>query len=146
MSEPLRFPGTADGLGRFKPDEPEVRANELRKLQGKRLVETIVRERSTRSIEQNKLLWGGVYSEAVAEGVELVELASGLPVFQTSEDVHGFAKLMLLRRPVMTNRGELNLLGTTTTLSTDEFSTYIEMLCAKLANLGIYIPPAGSRA
>lgn len=140
----LRFGGLVDGLGRIKYDEPELRAAELIQLAGKRISETIVRERVTRSIEQNNLLWH-TYGEAVAEGVELIELASGLPVFRTSEDVHGFAKLNLLRRPVMTNRGEINLLGTTTTLSTDEFSNYVEMLCAKLAQYGVYIPPVGER-
>ena len=97
----------------------------------------------TRTVAQNRLLWA-TYGDAVAEGVELVELATGLPVFRSSEDVHGFAKLNLLRRPVMTNRGEINLLGTTTTLSTEEFSRYVEMLCAKLASYGVYIPPRGA--
>ncbi len=138
MSE-LIFPASLDGLGRIRYDEPELVAAELRRLAGKRVVVQVKRERLTRTIEQNKYMWG-VYGDAVAEGVELIELATGSPVFQTREDVHGWAKLMLLRRPVMTSKGELNLLGTTTTLSTEEHARYMEMLIAKLANLGIYIP------
>lgn len=136
-----RFGAVIDGLGRIRPDQQEAYAALLQSLIGKRVNVEIRRERNTRTAAQNKLIWGHVYAEAVAEGVELVELATGLPVFKTSEDVHGFAKLNLLRRPVLTNRGEINLLGTTTTLTTDEFSKYVELLCAKLAGYGIYIPP-----
>lgn len=135
----VRLSATVDGLGRLRWDEPEQSVACLRALSGMRVVVEVKRVRDTRTIAQNRLLWH-TYGEAVAEGVELVELASGKPVFQSSEDVHGWAKFLLLRRPVMTNRGELNLLGTTTTLSTDEFSKYVELLVAKLANLGVYIP------
>lgn len=144
MSSDLRFPATVDGLGRMHFDSPEVRIAELSRLAGKRVVETIVRERLTRSIEQNKMLWA-TYGEAVAWGADLVELATGEPVFQSSSDVHAFAKLNLLRRPVMTNRGEISLLGTTTTLSTGEFSAYVELLVAKLAEYGVFVPPMGER-
>jgi hypothetical protein len=135
-----RFSAVIDGQGRIRPDQPEAYHGLLHSLIGKRVNVEIRRARETRTVQQNKGLWH-VYGEAVAEGVELVELASGQPVFQTSEDVHGWAKFLLLRRPVMTNRGELNLFGTTTTLSTEEFSKYIELLVAKLAGYGIYIPP-----
>ena len=140
MSE-QRFGAEVDGLGRLRPDNPEAYAALLQALKGKRVVVTIKRERDTRTAAQNAHLWGHVYSEAVAEGVELVELETGAPVFRTLEDVHGFAKLNLLRRPVMTNRGEINLLGTTTTLTPAEFSEYVERLVAKLAGYGVYIPP-----
>ncbi len=140
MSE-QRFGAEVDGLGRLRHDSPEAYAALLQSLKGKRVVVTIKRERNTRTAEQNAHLWGHVYSEAVAEGVELVELETGTPVFRTLEDVHGFAKLNLLRRPVMTNRGEINLLGTTTTLTPAEFSEYVERLVAKLAGYGVYIPP-----
>jgi len=139
----LAFPGTADALGRLRFDDPELVANELRAIAGKRLRVIIKRLLDTRSMGQNRLLWGHLYTETVANAVDLVEIESGLPVFQTREDVHGFGKLLLLRRPVMTNRGELNLLGTTTTLTTAEFNDYMERLCAKLATLGVYIPPVG---
>lgn len=138
MSE-LIFPATLDGLGRIRWDEPELAAAELSKLAGKRVTVKVTRERLTRTIEQNRFLWA-TYGDAVAEAVDLVEVESGSPVFRTREDVHGFAKLLLLRRPVMTNMGEINLLGSTTTLSTAEFSTYVEMLIAKLAQYGVRIP------
>ena len=134
-----RFSGVVDGLGRFRADS-EAYSALLHSLAGKRVHVEVRRERVTRTVEQNRLLWA-TYESAVAEGVELVELATGEPVFQTSEDVHAFAKMTLLRRPVMTNRGEINLLGTTTTLTTAEFSEFIERLVAKLAQFGVYIPP-----
>jgi hypothetical protein len=138
MSE-LRFPATIDGLGRLKFDEPELVANELRKLAGKRVVVDVKRERLTRSIEQNRLLWS-IHGEAVADSADWVVLATGQPVFENRDAVHGFAKANLLLKPTLTNRGEVNLLGSTTTLSTTEFSKYIELLCAKLAQYGVNIP------
>lgn len=140
MSE-QRFGATVDGLGRLRPDSPEAWAALLHSLIGKRIVVTVKRERDTRTAQQNRHLWGHVYAEAVAEGVDLVELATGKPVFQSSEDVHAWAKLNFLRRPVETNRGTLNLLGTTTILTTEEFSRYVELVCGTLAKLGVYIPP-----
>lgn len=140
MSE-QRFLAEVDGLGRLRPDSPESYAALLQALKGKRVVVTIKRERDTRTAQQNRHLWGHVYAEAVAEGVELIELATGQPVFRCAEDVHSWAKLNFLRRPVETNHGTLNLLGTTTTLSTEEFSRYVELVCGTLAKLGVYIPP-----
>ncbi len=64
-------------------------------------------------------------------------------VFQTRDDVHDFAKLNLIATTRRTTRGMLNLLGSTTEFSETEFSEYIERVCAKMALLGVYIPPAG---
>lgn len=136
----LLFGATVDGIGRLKFDVPELVAFELAKIAGKHVNVHVKRERDVRTVAQNSYLWSHVYSEAVAESTGLVELATGCQVFQTRDDVHGFAKLELLRRPIMTNRGELNLLGTTTTLTPEEFSKYTEMVCAKLASFGVYIP------
>lgn len=140
----LRFPAVVDGLGRLRFDAPELRATELAKLQGKRVVEIIKREVLTRSIEDNRALWGD-YAEAVAEGPDLIDLGTGKPVFMTSEEVHGWAKLMFLRRPVETNRGHIDLLGTTTTLTREELHEYRNLLVAKLAGYGVYVRPAGER-
>jgi len=86
-----RFSGVVDGLGRFRADS-EAYSALLHSLAGKRVHVEVRRERVTRTVEQNRLLWA-TYESAVAEGVELVELATGEPVFQTSEDVHAFAKM-----------------------------------------------------
>lgn len=142
MSE-RRFTAMVDGIGRLKFDEPEMVADQLRKLAGKSVTVIVKRAVNTRSIAQNRLLWL-TYGEAVAEGVDFVELETGQPVFKTPEDVHGFAKLALLRRPVLTSMGEVSLLGTTTTLSTEEFSKYYELLIAKLASYGVLIPQLGN--
>jgi hypothetical protein len=139
----LIFPATADAIGRLRFDAPELAAVELSRLAGKPLSVMVKRAFANRSDAQNRLLWGHVYAEAVADGIELVELATGEPVFKTRDDVHNFGKVNLLTRPVETNRGLINLLGTTTTLTTAEFSEYIERLCVKLAGFGIYIPPIG---
>jgi hypothetical protein len=139
----LRLEATVDGLGRLRFDPPEIAAAELSRLAGKKVTVIVKRAVNTRSIAQNRLLWAS-YGEAVAEGVDFVELETGQPVFQSRDDVHGFAKLALLRRPVMTNRGEIDLLGTTTKLTTAEFSKYMDLLVAKLAKYGVYVPPPGT--
>jgi hypothetical protein len=138
MSE-TRYAATIDGIGRLRFEQPELVAVEMSRLAGKRVSVIVKRDFDVRSLQQNKFMWA-VYGDAVAEGTELVELASGLPVFKTREDVHGFAKVNLLRRPVLTNRGEINMLGTTTTLTTEEHARYMEMLFAKLAFYGVEIP------
>lgn len=140
MPTEQRFAAVVDGQGRIRPDQPEAYHGLLHSLIGKRVNVEIRRARETRTVNQNAHLWGHVYENAVAEGVELVELATGLPVFRTREDVHAFAKATLLRRPVETNRGTIDLLGTTTTLTTVEFSEFVERLCAKLAGYGVYVP------
>jgi hypothetical protein len=144
VSEALRFPARVDGLGRLVFDAPELRTMELSRLAGRRVVEVVKREVLTRTIEDNRALWGD-YAEAVAEGPDLVDLGTGQPVFMTSEEVHGWAKLMFLRRPVETNRGRIDLLGTTTTLTRDELREYRNLLVAKLAGYGVYVRPAGER-
>lgn len=139
----LIYQGTADAIGRIRYDTPEIAAAEISRLAGKRLTIEIKKERILRTQQQNKALWGHVYAEAVAESVELVDLGTGLQVFQCREDVHGFAKRLLLSAPKETKFGMIHLLGSTTTLSTDEFQDYTEALCAKLAGYGVYIPPIG---
>lgn len=142
MSE-LRFSGTVGQDGRIHFDSNVTMMSELRKLAAGMRVSVLVRvERPRRSTEQNRLLWH-TYGEAVADGVDLVELSTGAPVFQTRQQVHDCAKMWFLRRPVVTNRGELDLLGTTTTLTTSEFSEFLERVVAKLAQFGVYVPPPG---
>ena len=116
----------------------------MARLAGKRVVEQIKREVLTRTIEDNRALWGD-YTEAVGEGPDLIDLSTGQPVFMTPEDVHSWAKLLFLRRPVETNRGHLDLLGTTTTLTREELQEYRNLFVAKLANLGVYVRPASER-
>jgi hypothetical protein len=138
----LLFTGKVDGLGKLHLDDRRTWDSELALLAGKLVVLSVKVVQDTRSLAQNRRMWA-VYGDAVAESVDFVELATGQQVFQTRADVHGFAKLALLRRPVITNRGEIDLLGTTTTLTTAEHSTYMEMLFAKLAKYGVYIPEHG---
>jgi hypothetical protein len=139
----IQLGATVDGLGRLKPDDAGAWAVALKGLEGKRVVVEIKRERNTRTLAQNKLLWGHVYTEAVAESADWCEIETGAHVFRTVEDVHGWAKLNFLRRPVRTTRGDLDLLGTTTRLTAEEFSRYVEHVVAKLAGFGVYIPPSG---
>jgi len=144
VSEPLLFAASVDTFGRLKFDQPEVRQHLLARLAGKRVVEQIKREVLTRTIEDNRALWGD-YTEAVGEGPDLIDLSTGQPVFMTPEDVHSWAKLLFLRRPVETNRGHMDLLGTTTTLTREELQDYRNLFVAKLANLGVYVRPGSER-
>lgn len=140
---PYRATITDSGLIVFE-HEPIVR-RELAALAGKTVNVQVSKFRRTRTIEQNSLLWWS-YGEALGEAVDLVELRTGLPVFKTRRQLHDTAKMWLLRKPVETNRGTLDLLGTTTTLNTQEFSDYLERFAAKMADLGVSVPsPNGGR-
>lgn len=137
------YPAKADSLGRLRFDDPELAAHEIARLAGKPLRVEIALFRHRRSDAQNRMGWGHVYKEAVADAADWIISETGLPVFQTRDDVHRFGKLHLLVKPTMTNRGMVDLLGTTTELDTAEYNEYIERLCAKLAQNGVYVPPIG---
>lgn len=140
--------GNVDTIGRIKYDEPELAATELSRYAGKYVRVEVVWQRNTRSLAQNAMGWGHVYREAVAEAADWLILdATGAPVrpvFRSRNDVHNFAKANLLLAPTPTTRGMVPLMGSTTELTTSEYSEYIERLCALLAQKGVKIPPAGN--
>lgn len=118
--------------GKLAPSQAQQFAIDrcLEGFEGKAVELKLDRVRDTRSLRQNKFLWGVVLA-TIAE-------ATG----NTTEDLHEYFKTKFLpRRFVVLNGKEQEVTKTTTTLTTDEFSKYLEQLAAFAATeLGITIP------
>lgn len=121
--------------------EPTVKSELIRRIQqlsGLFRVD-VVKYRKRRSDAQNKLLWGWVYPH-VAAGI-LEAWGENL----TGDEVHILMKRKFLSRPIVNqNTGEEmdRAFVTTTKLTTEEFSQYVENI-AKFAaeSLSVVIPP-----
>lgn len=102
----------------------------LRTREGKAVEVKLSRPVNSRSLRQNRFLWGVVYT-TIAE-------ATG----NTTEDLHEHFKNQFLPRRFVTLAGkEMEVAKTTTALSVDEFSKYLEQLAAFAASeLGITLP------
>ena len=98
--------------------------------EGKAVEVKIVRPVDTRSQRQNRYYWGAVLT-TIAESTG-----------NSTEDLHEHFKAVFLpRRFVVLNGKETEVAKTTTKLSTDEFSKYLEQLAAFAASeLGITLP------
>ena len=91
-------------------------------------IETI---KELRSIYQNAYYWGVVLA--------VISDHTG----HTPEELHdAFKKMFLPKRFVVVGKQEIELDGTTTALSTVDFSHYIDRIAAKAAELGIEVPAA----
>jgi len=88
------------------------------------------KEKRDRSLKQNSYLWGVVYTMIAAE------------TGHTTEELHEFFKMLLLDRKFMqVGKEEFMIPKSTTTLSTEEFSKYVEQVRAFAGTeLGITIP------
>ena len=86
---------------------------------------TIKKPKRIRSLPQNALYW--VYITIIADSLGC-----------STEEIHSTFKAMFL-----TDRsGPLPVVRSTTRLNKVEFSAYIEMIAAKVAELGIVLPEA----
>lgn len=91
----------------------------LRTRDGKAAVVTFSRPTTVRSNNQNRLYWGVV--------VQTIATETG----HTSEEIHSVLKQMFLpRRFVTVGKHEHELHKTTTELTTEEFSLYLEQIRA----------------
>jgi hypothetical protein len=99
------------------------------------------RQRRTR--EQNAYLWAGVY-EALFHGIRMLTEEQGISnPYGSVDDLHEWAKWKFLRIKRVMPSGELeDFPGSSALLSIDEFSVYVEQLCAWGAQRGIYVPRA----
>jgi hypothetical protein len=97
-------------------DQPARYLVQLSKLEGKRFEETIRKEKSQRSINQNNYYWGCV--------VEILRDHFGYETYE-AEEVHIGLKLLFLR--IHENEG-LQTVKSTTKLNTAEFEDYLEKI------------------
>lgn len=100
----------------------------LLKFKGKTVQVTAENLRKVRSTEQNAYYWGVV--------VRMIADHCG---YRTAEEVQGVHEE--LRRKFLTGHGPLSVTPSTASLSTEEFSEYVEAVRRWAADeLGIYIP------
>lgn len=89
--------------------------------------------KNKRTINQNSYYWG-VVLDTIAESTG-----------HTQEELHEvFKKMFLPKKFLLINKKEIQLDGTTTALSTDEFGKYIDRIIAEAGQMGIAIPEAQS--
>lgn len=120
----------ADGRLDPSPEQKRLIGTFLHTRNGKAVEVKLARPTSTRSLRQNKWYWGVVLT-TIAESTG-----------NTTEDLHVVLKEMFLPRKFITlGTKEVEVRKTTTDLSTDEFSKYLEALSAWAATeLGITMP------
>lgn len=112
--------------------QQEVFDNAVRKLEGQEAQLKIEKYQQPRSLTANRYLWGVVYLAIAAE------------TGHATEELHEFFKNLFLPRSFVTVGGhEQQVAKSTTGLSADEFSDFIEQVKAfAAAELNISIPPA----
>lgn len=129
MAAPILRATVTKGLLRW--DEPARVAGYLGKHEGKRVRVTVERESVRRTNKANAYLWAGVYA-SISEW-------SGFEV----DEVHELCKAMFLpkRQVTLSVTGELlDMPGSTTELSIEEFTEYIRRIKSYFAERGLYIP------
>lgn len=101
------------------------------------------RQKGKRSNQQNKYLWSVVYEDYL-NGLKARAADVGMVLpFQTKDDLHFHLKAKYVGLPVADFEGEeVHLDPTTTALTTEQFSLYIEAIKAEAADRGIYIREA----
>ena len=103
------FYGNVKG-GKLKLDNPQSYLVELSNLEGQRIELTIIKERHTRSLSQNKYYWGVV--------IEILSSYFGYD----KEEMHEALKFLFLKK----HEDTLVTVGSTAKLSTVGFTEYID--------------------
>lgn len=115
----------------------------LGRLVGQTIRLTVTRTKGKRSSQQNKYLWAVVYEDYLnGLRARAADVGMELP-FRTKDDLHFHLKAKYVGMPVAEFDGEeVHLDPTTTALTLEQFSTYIEAIKAEAAHRGIYIREA----
>lgn len=117
----------------FVPDNKRNWLTWLESNDGKKVVIDINLEKATRTLSQNSWLWGVVY-KTIADSTG-----------STEDELHEIFKRMFLPpRFVKWKDREIKLPNTTTELSKQDFSDYVDRIRAEVASLGISIPQPDS--
>lgn len=130
------------GKPRCKPFPVSRWYAHLGRLVGQTIRLTVTRQKGKRSNQQNKYLWSCVYEDLLA-GLAEKAAERGVPMTLTKDDLHFHYKTKHVGQPVKDFDGEEFLSDpTTTVLTTEQFSLYIEAIKADAAQRGIYIREA----
>ena len=118
----------------------------LSRLVGQRVRLQLWREKKRRTLAQNKLLWGTVYPVVLA-GLREIALDAGEQCpFRDVDALHEALKYRHLSASIVRVAGEeWEIPPSTTRLTTEQFSAYVEAICRWAAAKGIYVPPPGER-
>lgn len=105
----------------------------LKPLDGKRVVVSIKERKQIRSLNQNRLYWGFVLPP-------IVQMFRDAGNNVDAEDVHNYLKEHVgkFRQVLVTGEGEvLSSIGSTTRLTTSEFSDYVAKVQAWAVEYGV---------
>jgi len=118
-------PGFVDEDGTLEFERPDLWAQRLEGLKGKRVRVLLKKRAKGRSIDQNSLYWGAVLKPAADQ--------TGNDI----DDIHNRLKEMHLVPEIREVLGKQVVSYTTTTLSIEEFGLYLEKCRATLAQFGV---------
>ena len=118
--------------GKFCPDDIVKHRAWLAKVEGRRVIESIKREQTGRTMSQNRYYWGVVLA--------VLSEWSG----HESEELHEHLTDKFLARDQKTlPSGEvMTPARRTSTLTIEEFSAYVDRVVRWAAEQGVYIPEA----
>ena len=123
------FTGSID-KGKLILDQPERYLVHLAGLNNRRVELILRKRRSKRSDSQNKYYWGVI--------IELLSNHCGY----TSDEMHSALKIKFLSDHQEDEKGLIRV-GSTATLTTDEFIRYTNEIVRWSAGMGVYIPDPG---
>ena len=135
MSRSLDFPCRVTN-GRIPSAVAERLAAPIRRMDGRRVVQSLREQTRKRSNPQNAYYWGVVVAE-------VTQMFRGEGNMVDADDVHAFLKQHVgqLSQVLVTPDGEvLRAPASTTRLSTQEFEIYMEKVRAWAAAFGLIIP------
>jgi hypothetical protein len=131
------------GKPRCKPFPVSRWYAHLGRLVGQTIKLTVTRQKGKRSSQQNKYLWACVYEDYLNGLKERAADVGMVLPFRTKDDLHHHLKAKYIGLPVADFDGEeVHLDPTTTVLTTEQFSLYIEAIKSEAARRGIYIREA----
>ena len=118
--------------GLFCPDDIVKHRGWLAKVEGRRVIESIKRENTARTMSQNRYYWGVVLAT-------LSEWSGHEP-----EELHDYLKQKFLTPSddELPNGTVIRVYPSTTTLTIEEFGAYVDRVVRWAADQGVYVPSA----
>jgi len=141
-----------DGVPRLLPTDASRWLATLGELVGQPVRVTLTRQKAARSAAMNRLLWGPVYGDILAGLRQLAVEAGERCPFASKDDLHSAMKYLILgstvtsvprRRAGAVRWDTIELPSTTTKLTSEQFSAYIEGCCRWAAERGVYVRQPG---
>ena len=118
--------------GQFRPDDMVAWAGKLGRLEGKRVQCAVKKEKSGRTLSQNRYLWGVVYAT-------LAEWSGHEP-----EELHHYlcSQFLPIQEKTFPSGVVMAQAPGTSTLTIEQFSQYVDRVVRWAADQGVYVPSA----